>query len=611
VCLFLVPSVWNGVLTLPLQTDGIHLRFDFPDRTGLGRPLEFRDPIRVHEAHQHSEVLEVLRAVQEATDQGLYAAGYLAYEAAPAFDPAFERSDAQAPVIHAHRSPLTALPLAWFGLFTAPCDAGLEEANGDYAVLSDWRPTVDQGEYDGIIHSIRAAIERGETYQANYTFRLKTCYCGSETALYRRTLEGQPVAYAASLRLGRHWILSFSPELFFERDGETIVTKPMKGTRMRGRWSEEDRECAADLAASEKDRAENLMIVDLLRNDLGRLAKVGSVEVEDLFCLERYATVWQMTSKVRAQLPMQTSLAQIFTALFPCGSVTGAPKVRTIQLLAGWERTPRHIYCGAIGYAMPGNRSMFNVPIRTLLLDRLTGRAEYGVGGGITWDSTPQGEYAEALAKAVAVTSPRPEFSLLETLRLERGEYVLLERHLARLVDSADYFGIPVQGEAVMQALQAFAVRLDAGPWRVRLLLSQNGTIGLEHRPLASLADRPLRVALAATAIDRQDVFLFHKTTHRAVYEAHHREDVFDVLLWNEAEEVTEFTRGNLVVEHGGRYFTPPRKCGLLAGTLRAELLELEVIEERTIGKVDLIQADVLWFLNSVRGWVRVEIQPT
>src|SRR5579862_4214326 len=312
----------DGGPVQPEATNGIHLRFDFAGARESRQPLEFVNPLRVLEAYRLPEVPLVLQAVQDATDRGLYAAGYLAYEAAPAFDPAFRVPGLQIHPSNAshverrcafsntqHPTP-DALPLAWFGLFDAPCASGPPGDMTEPCRLSGWQATVEPTEYDRVVREIREAIARGETYQANYTFRLRADYNGDDAALYHRILAGQLVPYAAYLHLGRRRILSFSPELFFARDGDTILTRPMKGTAQRGRWTEEDRTIAAQLAASEKERAENLMIVDLLRSDLGRIAVIGSVEVTDLFSLERYATVWQMTSTIRARVREGTSLRE-------------------------------------------------------------------------------------------------------------------------------------------------------------------------------------------------------------------------------------------------------------------------------------------------------------
>ena len=568
------------------------LRFDFP------RPLCFRDPVRVIEARSLAEVRPALRAVQAAADAGFYAAGYVAYEAAPAFDPALQVN-----------APPSSLPLLWFGVFSEP--AALGEQTAGECHVSEWEADSDFGRYKEALHDIREAIAAGEVYQVNHTFRLRARLQGDSLAFYQHLRGAEPPPFAAYLDLGRHRILSASPELFFHRQGSEITTRPMKGTRRRGRWREEDDQVAAELAASEKDRAENVMIVDLLRNDLGRLAQPGSVRVSRLFEIERYPTVWQMTSTVEACLQPDTSLDAIFGALFPCGSVTGAPKISASRVIARQETTPRQVYCGALGCLTPHGEAVFSVAIRTALLDAETGRIEYGVGGGIVWDSDAAAEYREAWSKAAVLAEPT-DFELLETLRWQGGAYVLMDRHLDRLMASADYFGFAVSRDVVQGALLAHGQQKPEGAWRVRLRLPPDGTPQIESAALEPLPPGPLPVALAKTPVSRADTFLCHKTTQRVVYEAHRKSHpgCDDVLLWNEDGELTEFTIGNLVIEQGGRLWTPPRACGLLDGTQRAELLAQGCLQERVLRREDLESASRVWLINSVRGYVSVTFPP-
>jgi para-aminobenzoate synthetase/4-amino-4-deoxychorismate lyase len=355
------------------------------------------------------------------------------------------------------------------------------------------------------------------------------------------------------------------------------------------------------------------MIVDLLRNDLGRIAAVGSVQVPDLFTIERYPTVFQMTSTVEATLRSDIGLPEIFQALFPCGSVTGAPKISTMGHIAALEDEPRGVYCGAIGIVQPGGDAVFNVAIRTLVRDTQTGITEYGVGGGITWDSTAEEEWAETETKAAVLTrtSPHQDFALLETLRLEDGLYVLRERHLSRLADSAAYFKRPVNIENVTRALDGFARDHPEGIWRVRLCVAPDGKPSVEGAAFAFSVAEPLPVMLADAPIDNQNVFLFHKTTRREVYDEHRRalpEGIYDALLWNTQGEVTEFTSANIVAEIEGIRWTPPRQAGLLAGTFRSELLEAGEIRTRTLTIAEIAAASRLWLINSVRGWVPVRL---
>ena len=567
---------------------------DFHGRRGAR--TFFTDPLEVIAVSDVNEVRPALREVERAARAGLYAVGYVAYEAAPAFDRALAVRQAST-------------PLLWFGLFDAPATRAPEgSVEGiDYGICA-WEPSEDRDAYERNVREVREAIARGDTYQANYTFRLRTRFGGDAFAFYERLRAAQPTPFGAYLDTGRFKILSASPELFFRRRGARIITRPMKGTAARGRWSEEDEANALLLAASEKNRAENVMIVDLLRNDLGRVAQTGSVRVARLFKVERHPTVFQMTSTVGARLRDGATLEEIFAALFPCGSVTGAPKVSTMRLIASLEGSPRGVYCGAVGCIEPGGDALFNVPIRTVVVDAFEGEAEYGTGGGVTWDSTPGGEYAEALEKARLLAEDPTDFELLETLRLEGGCYHLLEEHLARLKSSARYFDFRVSEARVREALAEHAsAHTHQPPLRVRLLASRDGSVRVESEPLNQTQETQA-VALARAPVDRGDRFLYHKATRRGVYESHRaqREGVFDVLLWNEEGELTEFTTGNLVLELDGRRWTPPRECGLLAGTLRGALLRGGEISERVLDKSDLGRATRCWLVNGVRGWVEV-----
>jgi para-aminobenzoate synthetase/4-amino-4-deoxychorismate lyase len=624
------------------------LRFDFADTLGLPGPVCFAQPERVIVAHRESEVSDALRAVEEGTRQGFYAAGYVAYEAAPAFDDALVT-----------RAPEAEQPLVWFGLFRAPQIGPSSSPSSDASATTPWRwePDITPDDYRAGIAAVKEAIACGDTYQVNYTFRLRAEVergagaDGSEEfrarageaeegvremeARYLRLAQAQRAPYSAYLDLGRWRILSLSPELFFRIRGGRITTKPMKGTAARGRWNEEDDERAAWLAASEKNRAENVMIVDLARNDVGRVAEIGSVRAVSMFDVERYPSVFQLVSTVEGTLRARTTLTDVFGALFPAGSITGAPKSSSMRLIASIEQAARGVYCGAIGFVAPSGDAIFNVAIRTAAIDTHTGRAAFGVGGGVTWDSTTDAEYAEALSKA-ACLSPPATFDLLETMKLEAGVIARRERHIQRMRESAAYLGVPFDADRINAALDALIdgtapalgapINSDNSACRVRLLLSPSGVPRVQSTPLASSPSlsssagpspsRPLPVVLAKTPVSSQDIFLFHKTTNRAVYEAHARAidreahpDAFDVLLWNEAREVTEFTIGNAIVELDGVRYTPPRRCGLLGGTLRAELLERGAIRERVITLDDLSRATRLWLINSVRGEIETRLE--
>ncbi|HZY40371.1 MAG TPA: chorismate-binding protein, partial [Anaerolineae bacterium] len=404
-------------------------------------------------------------------------------------------------------------------------------------------------------------------------------------------------------------------ELFFQLSGRTLASKPMKGTAARGRTLAEDHAQADWLHHSAKNRAENVMIVDMIRNDLGRIAEIGSVRVPILFEVERYPTVLQMTSTVTAQLAAaQTDapLTNIMTALFPCASITGAPKVRTMQIIADLETTPRGVYTGCIGYVSPQCEAQFNVAIRTVTINRDMGQAEYGVGGGIVWDSDAADEWRECEIKTRVLTQLAHPCDLIESiLWTPDGSYCLLDRHLARLAESAEYFNSPIDLPAIQDQLAALGATLSPAAHKVRVSVTQRGHVSIAATPLSEIPLPPvMRVKLAAQPIDSGNVFLYHKTTRRDVYEAARatQSDCDDVILWNERGEITESTIANVVVGLNGKRYTSPIDCGLLPGTFRADLIERGLIHERVISKEELFAATHVWLINSVRGWLECQL---
>ncbi|MEO8355497.1 MAG: aminodeoxychorismate synthase component I [Chloroflexota bacterium] len=557
--------------------------------------LYFGHPLKIFNAEELDQVIPALQEIEERVEQdNLYAAGFLSYEAAPAFDSALPSK------------PTDGFPYLWFGLYPPPQTVKLPEPQSPRPTLT-WQPTVDRETYHSSIEQIKDHIAEGRTYQVNYTMRLQTDFIGSPWDFFLHLAQSQN-NHAAYLDTGRHAICSASPELFFQLDGDTVTCRPMKGTVKRGRTTSEDHAQSQWLKASQKNRAENIMIVDMVRNDLGRLAKSGSVHVPELFNTERYPTLWQMTSTVTAQT--NKPLTEIFRALFPSASITGAPKVSTMKIINQLESTPRRIYTGSIGYISPKRKAKFNVAIRTVLVDCKNQKAEYGVGGGIVWDSTSPDEYAEALLKARILTKPQPEFSLLETMLWSPHEgFFLRDKHIERLLDSADYFDFPVSPKNIDEYFHQIASQLNT-PQRVRLLLDRDGNITSKltaHQP----TEKVIQACLAAEPINSTDVFLFHKTTQRAVYEkalAGHP-DCDDVLLYNKHNELTEFTIGNLIVELDGELVTPPVECGLLPGTFRAHVLETGQVVERAVPVQHLQDCTRIFRVNSIRKWEQVQLQ--
>ena len=541
------------------------------------------------------EVVGVVAAAQAASEAGRWLAGFVAYEAAPAFDSALSV-----------RPPMDGLPLAWFGVFERRVEVEAPRPQTPPGV--DWVADVSAQQHAAAIARIRELIAAGVTYQANLTYRLRGDV-SDPVSLYAAMLHGQRPAYGALVRTADHTVVSASPELFFRLDGATVVTRPMKGTTRRGRWPAEDVAQRQWLAGSEKDRAENLMIVDLLRNDLGRIAEFGSVRVDDLFGIERYETVWQMTSTISARRRPGVDIGDVFEALFPCGSVTGAPKASTMAVINDLEESPRGVYCGAIGVIEPGGTAaVFSVPIRTVVVDA-AGHAVYGTGGGVTWDSAAAGEWDEAMVKTRVLSAPRPSFRLLETLRLEASGYRALDDHLERLASSARYFGWSLDLDHVLTMLGGIVA--EDGPIVVRLTVGPNGDADVAVRPLPSERG-PVRLAVDVEPIDRFDPFRFHKTTRREMYErsAARFPLADDVVAVNERGEVVETTIGSIAVSKEGRWVTPPLDAGCLPGIERSNLLADGTFEEGVVTLDDLVSATSIEVVNSVRGRRRAVLLP-
>lgn len=583
-------------------------------RTPHGGPWRgFQDPLKVVCATRLEDVAECLAEVDGIVRRdGCYAAGFVTYEAAGAFG------------LPVHAPGNDGLPLVCFGLYQP--DHVVSEMrlshHGHYEV-GTWQPSLNRVAYVEAVRRIKARIEAGDTYQINFTFRLTSRFAGDPMALLSALDASQAGPWGAYVDTGRHVVCSASPELFVAIDGESLICRPMKGTAPRGFWAAADRIQAERLRTSAKNRAENVMVVDMARNDLGRIAQTGSVAVSSLFDVERYPLQWQMTSTVAARVSTAT-LPRLFAALFPAGSVTGAPKHSSMGIIRELEGRPRGIYTGAIGYLSPHGRGHFNVAIRSVSIDRETHAAEFGVGSGVVWDSVDEAEYDECLLKAsillppdgaervrsrsaAYVAGPRPAIRLIETIGWTPEEgFALLDRHLRRLHESADCFGFECDPAAVQAMLDEAVIDLR-GPAKVRVLLGRDGTIVCEASDLAAAPDRSLTLALAQDPVDPLDVFLYHKTTRRDLYERARasRPEADAVILWNPSGEVTEATEANVVVEIGRAKVTPPVACGLLPGTLRAHLLDAGEILEQPVTVAALRSASRVWLINSVRGWMK------
>ncbi len=570
----------------------------------------YRAPVEVVVARRASEVAGALARVEALRDQGFELAGYLAYEAGLALEErlmplADRRSGAMG-------------PLVWFGAFKDYETIAAEDvpawlaahAEPGIAQIGPVEPQLSPGGYAQAFAAVQEAIAAGDIYQANLTFQLAGSFRGDPLAIYAALRPAAAAGYGGVVFDGSHWLLSCSPELFFaEKDGAALA-KPMKGTRPRGRNKAEDAALAAELAASTKDRAENLMIVDLLRNDLSRVAEAGSVKVEKLFAVESYPTVHTMTTTVRARLQPGKGAVDMVRALFPCGSITGAPKIRAMELIDELERDARGPYCGAIGRLDANGDAAFNVAIRTLRLtpgENARGRATMGVGGAIVADSEPLDEWRECLIKGGFVRLHAGGADLIETMRFDPADGVpLLELHLERMKASAAELGFAFDRHAIRNQIQALCFDLEVAA-KVRLLLSRSGATALETSPLSEgLLPEPVNCAVLPLPVDVGDWRLRHKTSDRGFYDAARlaaqAAGADEAILIRDDGLLTEASRSNIFVARGDGLVTPPLTLGLLPGVLRRTLIEQGRAVE---GELRLEHLAEGFFLgNSVRGLI-------
>lgn len=601
----------------------------------------FTKPNAVLTVRTEDDLPGFFQGVQDALDAGCWVSGYFAYEFGYLLEPKLR------PLLDRHRPDY---PLAWLGVFSEPLTWGGSQGVSfdnvaDFSLLdaqkvADFVFDVSLDEYLSAIDAIQRYIADGHTYQVNYTLRARFNLLSELTDFYLAMRQRQRVSYGAFMRTDFLDALSFSPELFFRLEDNKMTVKPMKGTAPRGKTLEDDKAIAEQLSADPKNRAENVMIVDLLRNDLGRIAKAGSVNVQRLFEVERYETLFQMTSTIEAELMPDIGISDVLKALFPCGSVTGAPKVRTMEIIAEQEKSPRGIYTGAIGFISPERKAVFNVPIRTVVVPRQpcahcdaastvqtvkTKRCEIGLGSGVTTCSDPESEYDECRLKAMFLLGseePQGDFKLIETMKFDPELVVtnpiegfwLLSRHIKRLSDSARYFSFSFDDNCVLTQLNALANKLivDKVSRRVRLLLDRDGSLELEVSPMPAAFSEPVKVAFYPEPVQSFDVFLYHKTTRRFLYEKAmseaHKLGLFDCIFVNEKDEVTEGAITNVFWEDNGMLFTPPVTAGLLNGVLRQELIEQGRVCEQGINKEALFLSKAVFVGNSVRGLLRAVI---
>ncbi|MFZ5771885.1 MAG: aminodeoxychorismate synthase component I [Thermodesulfobacteriota bacterium] len=594
------------------------------------RSLLFTHPVKHITLTGEGKAAHFLNEARDWLGRGYFLAGWLGYEFGYLLEPVLAKK------LRLERDQ----PVADLGVFPPPVmvdhlepparqTAGLPlqaapplPADAPYAIRN-LRFNLDKKDYLTAIAAIKAYIAAGDTYQVNYTLKLLFDFSGDPAALYRALRRNQSVAYGAYIQSDRRRILSLSPELFFRRQGNICTVRPMKGTMRRGRTTAEDRRHRHFLQTDSKNLSENVMIVDLLRNDLGRLARPGTVRVSSLFDVETYETLHQMTSTIYAELPGDVQLFDLLTALFPCGSVTGAPKIRTMEIINELEHGPRGVYTGAIGYLDPCGDAVFNVPIRTIVLDE-QGRGEMGIGSGIVHDSDGENEWQECRLKADFLTRSCEDFQLIETMLWQPATgFWLLDLHLARLQDSAAYFQFPCDPAAITAALgrlgQSFAAADSCQ--RVRLLLAGDGTVTVTSTAMpcaqpqrldASTAGELPQIRFAAAGTDSRDVFLYHKTTRRRLYEQEREkalsEGYYEVVFINERGEVTEGAISTVFIRQGEVWYTPPLECGLLPGVFRSHFLTAspQPVREKILFPQDLLKADAVYVANSVRGLVQV-----
>jgi len=579
------------------------------------RSYLFINPIDTIKIYSIREVPYLFQKIEEKVRQGCYLAGYVSYECGYHFEKIFSDLNCN---LH--------YPIAWFGVYERPIvfnhlkgtfentafSGNYEgEAVGSGFELENLEFNITQSDYTRKIEEIKDYISQGDVYQINFTGKYKFRFSGSVIALYDSLKKKQNVPYGAVINAEGLLIFSLSPELFFRLEGDRITTRPMKGTEKRGKTLEEDEVLKEALGNDGKNRAENLMIVDLLRNDIGRISRIGSVHVHELFSVEKYKTLFQMTSTITGRVREDVDFYELFRAIFPGGSVTGAPKIRAMEIINELEVEPRGIYTGSIGYISPERKAVFNIAIRTVILHGEEG--EMGTGSGIVWDSDHVAEYEECKLKANFLVLPYEEFELLETMLFSDG-YFLLEKHIERMKRSAKYFDYPFDEDAINSILESERVKFERGKkYKVRLRLDRYRDIFVESSLLEEGTKNPNLVMLSDIRTNSHDVFLYHKTTKRHLYDSAYRDALrkgfIEVIFMNEKDQITEGAISNILIKKGINYYTPPVECGLLEGVYRQYLLEtLPNVKEKILYVNDLAGADALFVCNSVRGIQEVKL---
>lgn len=568
----------------------------------------FSNPARTISCHRLENVKRALFELQHFISKGYYAAGFICYEAGFAFEEGLGNLKIDYD-----------FPLLWFGVYRKPVISShkgkpAKTRQLDYRI-NKLHLNISREKYINDIKKIKDFIRKGETYQVNYTFKYKFGFSGSILGFYQDLKAKQGVSYSALIKTRDYYILSLSPELFFRKRGNAVEVRPMKGTLSRGVNLEEDLRNMKALERSPKDRSENIMIVDLLRNDLGRVSRPGTVRTEKLFEVEKYETLLQMISIVSGRLKKDLTIYELFKAIFPSGSVTGAPKINTMKIIDSLEKEPRRIYTGSIGFFSPSGEAVFNVAIRTLLIDNKTKRGEIGIGSGVVIDSDAEKEFEECRLKADFITEKHDDFRLIETILWRRDAgYFLLKLHLDRLFASAEYFNFGFDRNSIIKGLKNLEGKFaDGRNYRARLLLCKDGRLDLSFSKLNKRAGAA-KVRFSDKKVSSDTLFLYHKTTKRALYDKEHArwrgKGYFDIIFTNEKNQITEGAISNIIIKKNNIYYTPPVECGLLDGVFRRYLLKSGKlpIREKILRKKDIKAADEVYMVNSVRGMVRVTL---
>lgn len=564
------------------------------DFRALGERYTFTQPIKEIKTRDLAEVADLLAQVESYQEQGYYVVGYVSYEAAPAFE---EK-------LAVHKSPLLGAYLLYFTVHdrveTSPIPLTYEEVD----LPSKWQEETSAENYEKAIARIQHHLRQGDTYQVNYTVQLKQDLSANPFAIYNRMVVEQEAGYNAYVEHDEMAVISMSPELFFEQNDRELTTRPMKGTTQRGVTDQEDLAQSSWLEQDPKNRSENMMIVDLLRNDMNRISEVGSEHVESLCQVEQYSTVWQMTSTIKSQLRPDVDLVEIFRSLFPCGSITGAPKIATMEIIKNLEPQLRGVYCGTIGLLLPNGRRIFNVAIRTIQLHQ--GKAIYGVGGGITWDSTWESEYREVHQKAAVLYRKQARFQLITTGKISQKQLLFEDQHLERLTKASRYFAFPFDPEELRQKIEEECQVCDSHQdYRLRITLSKSGEIELSRQILSPLSPSFCKAKLCLQEADLQQAFTYFKTTYRPHLSLGKQE----IIYHNAAGELLETSIGNLVLKINGKLYTPPIRLGILPGIYRQHLLETGQVEEKVLTVPDLDQAEAVYGCNAVRGLYELRIE--